>query len=70
MGTAQLTGVIGALVPASHWKSKVTGDFLGPELSGRFSIGLAKLLPRPEMSLCLAKNFLPRCYLAKILGAG
>lgn len=42
MGIAQLTRMTGALVPASHWKSKETGDFLGPGLSGRFSIGLAK----------------------------
>lgn len=38
----QLTGITGALIPASHWKSKAIGDFLGPGLSERFSIGLAK----------------------------
>lgn len=40
MGTAQLTGTTGVLVPASHWKSKAIGDFLG--LSERFKAGLAK----------------------------
>jgi len=38
----QLTGMTGALVPASRWKSKATGDFFGPGLSERFSTGLAK----------------------------
>lgn len=38
----QLTGMTGALVPASHWKSKAIRGFLGPGLSQRFSIGLAK----------------------------
>lgn len=32
----------GALVPASPWKSKAIRDFLGPGVSERFSVGLAK----------------------------